>query len=130
MSVLVALSGPHQDFPHPLKQTGVPTLPSAPGGMPPPVAMKQPSPPRVITVPWIRVQGLEVLLLVTKTIMESTTYVVGTGSPSMRKRGWGDDWCPPPPPGLTGMMGYGHWQAWQDSRGDEGLHSKQPCPLP
>ena len=55
----------------------------------PPGAMKQPSSPRVTTVPWIRVQGLEVLLLVTKTIMESTTYVVGTGSPSMAKGGGG-----------------------------------------
>ena len=69
-----------QAFPRPLTQTGVPTTTA--------VAMKQPSPPRVTMVPWIRVQGLEVLLLVTTTIMESTTYVVGTGSPSMVRGEW------------------------------------------
>ena len=47
--------------------------------------MKQPSHSGVTTVPWIWVEGLEVLLLVNMTIMESITYVVGTGSPSMSK---------------------------------------------
>ena len=44
-------------------------------------------PPRVTTVPWIWVEGLEVLLLVNTTIIESTTYVVGTGPPSMARGG-------------------------------------------
>ena len=79
------------DIPPPPSKTGVPTLTESSistRGDAPLGAMKQPSSPRVTTVPWIRVQGLEVLLLVTKTIMESTTYVVGTGSPSMA-RAWG-----------------------------------------
>ena len=54
------------------------------------------------TVPWIRVKGLEVLLLVTTTIMESTMYMVGMGSPSMLREGGG--MIGVFPPGLTGVM--------------------------
>ena len=48
------------------------------------------------TVPWIRVEGLEVLLLVSTTIMESTKYVVGTDSPSMVRGGGGMTGTLPP----------------------------------
>ena len=73
---------------HPLTQTVVPTLTESSistEGDAPLVAMKQPSP-----------QGLEVLLLVTTTIMESTTYVVGTGSPSLARGGGGTTGVLPP----------------------------------
>ena len=94
-------------------QSGIPTLTEtsiSTGGdaPPPPVAMKQPFHPRVTTVPLIRVEGLEVLLLVNTTIIESTTYVVGTGSPSMARGGGG----------MTGVLLIMLF---------EGLHSKQPC---
>ena len=51
--------------------------------------MKQPFHPRVTKVPWILVEGFEVLLWVNTTIMESTMYVVGMGSLSMARGGGG-----------------------------------------
>ena len=56
-------------------------------GSPPLVAVEQPFP---TTVPWKRMIGFEILLLTnTLVILESTTHVVGTGSPSMTRESWG-----------------------------------------
>ena len=61
--------------------------------------MKQPFHPGVTTVPWIRVEGLEVLLLVNTTITGVHRVRGGDGLPQYDERGWGDDLSSPP--GLT-----------------------------
>ena len=89
----VSFNGPFRDPPFFLTQTGVlcPTESTvSTGGHAFPVAMEQPFPPRATMVPWKQMIGFEVLLLTnTLVILESTTYVVGTGSPSMAREGGG-----------------------------------------
>ena len=56
-------------------------------------ATQQPTPSRVTTVPWKQI-GFKIFFLLTNLLvkLESTTFVVGKGSPQYSKRGLEDDW--------------------------------------